>query len=159
VIVVAEGAGQDLVSSHGTDASGNPDPWATSAGFSISEIKRHFKERSIPLTLKFIDPSYIIRSVPANSNDRVYCGFLGMNAVHAAMAGKTGMVVSKMHEIYVHIPLHLVTGGRKKRLDPTSNYWQAVLESTGQPISMLNEQTIRKLSCEERGSMMAEYPT
>jgi 6-phosphofructokinase 1 len=156
VIVVAEGAGQDLVSSHGTDASGNP-ILGDISGLLVSEIKRHFKERNIPLTLKFIDPSYIIRSVPANSNDRVYCGFLGMNAVHAAMAGKTGMVVSKMHEIYVHIPLHMVTGGGKKRLDPSSNYWQAVLESTGQPITMSNEEGPDKE--EKSGSMMAEYPT
>jgi 6-phosphofructokinase 1 len=138
VIVVAEGAGQDLVASEGTDASGNPILGDISQ-LLIREIKRHFKERSIPLTLKFIDPSYIIRSVPANSNDRVYCGFLGMNAVHAAMAGKTGMVVSKMHEVYVHIPLNLVTEG-KKRLDPRSNHWQAVLESTGQPMSMRNDE-------------------
>jgi 6-phosphofructokinase 1 len=155
VIVVAEGAGQDLVHSQGSDASGNP-VLGDITGLLISEIKRHFKELSIPLTLKFIDPSYIIRSVPANSNDRVYCGFLGMNAVHAAMAGKTGMVVSKMHEIYVHIPLHLVTNGRK-RLDPSSNYWQAVLESTGQPVSMLNDQKRQKHL--GKGGSMTEYPT
>jgi 6-phosphofructokinase 1 len=156
VIVVAEGAGQDLVQSQGTDASGNP-VLGDISGLLVSKIKDHFKKRSIPLTLKFIDPSYIIRSVPANSNDRVYCGFLGMNAVHAAMAGKTGMVVSKMHEVYVHIPLHLVTDGRK-RLDPSSNYWQAVLESTGQPVSMRNDdqgpdRTVRS------GSLMADHPS
>ncbi|MFP4516861.1 MAG: ATP-dependent 6-phosphofructokinase [Desulfovibrionales bacterium] len=137
VIVVAEGAGQDLVPSTGTDASGNPVLGDISA-LLIAEIRKHFKERNISVTLKFIDPSYIIRSVPANSNDRIYCGFLGQNAVHAAMAGKTGMVVTKMHENYVHIPLHLVTGGRK-RLDIDSNYWQAILESTGQPLSLRND--------------------
>lgn len=137
VIVVAEGAGQDLVETSGEkDASGNP-ILADICSRLIMEIKKHFSERNIPLTLKFIDPSYIIRSVPANSNDRVYCGFLGQNAVHAAMAGKTGMVVSKIHEKYVHIPLPLVASGRK-RLDVSGNYWQAILESTGQPQHMQN---------------------
>jgi len=85
----------------------------------------------MPYTLKYIDPSYIIRSVPANANDRIYCGLLGQSAVHAAMAGKTSMVVSKLMDRYVHIPLDLVT--RKRRtLNIHSDYWRAVLESTGQ---------------------------
>ena len=83
------------------------------------------------MTLKFIDPSYIIRSVPANANDRVYCGFLGQHAVHAAMAGKTGMVVSNLQARYVHLPLELVTSKRKK-LDVESDYWRSVMSSTGQ---------------------------
>ena len=63
----------------------------------------------MPISIKYIDPSYIIRSVPANANDRVYCGFLGQHAVHAAMAGRTEMVVAKIMDRYVHIPLDLVT--------------------------------------------------
>jgi 6-phosphofructokinase 1 len=69
--------------------------------------------------------------VPANTNDRIYCGFLGQNAVHAAMSGRSGMVVSKWHGTYVHMPLTLVTQGRK-RINVCSNYWRSVLESTGQ---------------------------
>jgi 6-phosphofructokinase 1 len=131
VIVVAEGAGQDLLPDTGArDASGNP-VLGDVCQFLSAEIERYFKERDTPLTLKFIDPSYIIRSVPANANDRVYCGFLGQNAVHAAMAGKTGMVVSKLYGRYVHLPLDLVTL-RRKKLNITSDYWRAVLESTGQ---------------------------
>jgi len=94
-------------------------------------MTKYFKEKNIPLTLKFIDPSYIIRSVPANANDRVYCGFLGQHAVHAAMAGKTGVVISKMRGHYIHLPLSLVTQGRRK-LNIDSDYWRAVLETTGQ---------------------------
>ena len=94
-------------------------------------MKEHFKTRNMEVTIKFIDPSYIIRSVPANANDRVYCGFLGQNAVHAAMAGKTGMVVSRLQSRFVHVPLELVTMKRKK-LNTESDYWRAVLESTGQ---------------------------
>jgi 6-phosphofructokinase 1 len=131
VIVAAEGAGQDLLPDTGArDASGNP-VLGDIADFLSGAIEGHFRERGMPMTLKFIDPSYIIRSVPANANDRVYCGFLGQHAVHAAMAGKTGMVVSKLYGRYVHLPLDLVTM-RRKKLNITSDYWRSVLESTGQ---------------------------
>jgi 6-phosphofructokinase 1 len=131
VIVVAEGSGQHLCSVSGrTDASGNP-VLCDVCALLIARIREHFREREMEATIKFIDPSYIIRSVPANANDRVYCGFLGQNAVHAAMAGKTGMVVSRLQARYVHVPLELVTMKRKK-LNIDSDYWRAVVESTGQ---------------------------
>lgn len=131
VIVVAEGAGQELCrQEQGTDKSGNV-LLGDICTILRKRIGEYFKERDIPLTLKFIDPSYIIRSVPANANDRVYCGFLGQHAVHAAMGGKTGMVISKMRGHYIHLPLALVTQGRRK-LNIDSDYWRAVLETTGQ---------------------------
>lgn len=131
VIVVAEGAGQHLCEASGrTDASGNPVLCDISA-LLIARIRDHFRTREMEATIKYIDPSYIIRSVPANANDRVYCGFLGQNAVHAAMAGKTGMVVSCVQSRFVHVPLELVTMKRKK-MNTQSDYWRAVLESTGQ---------------------------
>ncbi len=131
VIVVAEGAGQHLLSdTHATDASGNP-ILGDIATLLRDEIKTHFKKQGIPYVLKYIDPSYIIRSVPANANDRVYCGFLGQHAVHAGMAGKTGMVIAKLMDRYVHLPLELVTSKRRK-LNILSDCWRAVLESTGQ---------------------------
>ena len=137
VIVVAEGAGQShcrLTKQH--DASGNVK--LGDIGKVLSEsIREHFAAKKIPLTLKFIDPSYIIRSVPANSYDRVYCGFLGQHAVHAAMAGRTRMMVSKIQDCFVHVPLDMVTTGRKS-IDVRSNYWEAVLSSTGQPAVMRN---------------------
>ena len=131
VIVLAEGAGQDLLSgTNMTDPSGNI-VLADIARHLRSEIKAYFAERDFPYTLKYIDPSYIIRSVPANANDRVYCGMLGQFAVHAAMAGKTDMVVGKLMDRYVHMPFELVTMKRRK-LNTASDYWRAVLESTGQ---------------------------
>ena len=102
------------------------------------EIKRHMKTLGMEYSLKYIDPSYIIRSVPANANDKVYCGFLGQNAVHAAMAGRTNMVVAKLMDRYVHLPLELVIRKRKK-LNIHTEYWRAVLESTGQPELALAE--------------------
>jgi 6-phosphofructokinase 1 len=137
VIVVAEGAGQDLCrDDNGQDLSGNP-ILGDICDVLRREIKKYFTEIDFPYTLKYIDPSYIIRSIPANSNDRIYCGFLGQHAVHAGMAGKTGMVVSKLQDRYIHLPLHMVTSKRRK-LNVVSNYWRSVLESTGQPQSMFN---------------------
>ena len=131
VIVLAEGAGQHLLTeTNEADASGNI-VLADIADYLRGEIKRYFAERKIPIGIKYIDPSYIIRSVPANANDRVYCGLLGQQAVHAAMAGKTNMVVAKFMGRYVHLPLSLVTLKRQK-LNIASDYWRAVLESTGQ---------------------------
>lgn len=131
VIVIAEGAGQHLLQKTGKkDASGNL-ILGDIGQLLRDEIKRYFAEKSIPYALKYIDPSYIIRSIPANANDRVYCGFLGQHAVHAAMAGRTGLVVAKLMDRYVHLPLTLVTKTRRT-MNICSDYWRAVLESTGQ---------------------------
>jgi len=136
VIITAEGAGQDLFHENdlGSDASGNK-RYADVGQHLKDEITRHFKERSIEINLKYIDPSYTIRSVPAAPEDRVFCLNLGRHAVHAAMAGKTGMVVARWHQRYVHLPISLVTRGRRK-VDPHSDLWRSVLESTGQPAKM-----------------------
>lgn len=131
VIVVAEGAGQELLSRDArTDASGNIH-LADIAGLLLAEIGEHLTRHGVRHAFKYVDPSYLIRSVPANANDRVYCGFLGQFAVHAAMAGKTGMVVSKLCGRYVHLPLSLVTR-RRRKLNLASSCWQSVLESTAQ---------------------------
>ncbi|CCH49122.1 ATP-dependent 6-phosphofructokinase [Pseudodesulfovibrio piezophilus] len=138
VIVMAEGAGQDLLEvSEETDPSGNV-CLSDVATLLRRHILRHFQDKDITPNLKYIDPSYIIRSVPANANDRIYCSFLGINAVHAGMSGRTGLVISRWNGKYVHIPMELVTQG-KKRINLCSNYWRAVLESTGQPLNMKNE--------------------
>ncbi|MDR2488570.1 MAG: ATP-dependent 6-phosphofructokinase [Desulfovibrio sp.] len=132
VIVVAEGAGQHLLNSDGEkDASGNA-ALADIADLLRREIREYLSSHGISFSMKYIDPSYTIRSVPANANDKVYCGFLGQNAVHAGMAGKTNMVVAKIMDRYVHLPLELVIRKRRK-LNVRSAYWQTVLDSTGQP--------------------------
>lgn len=139
VIVVAEGAGQDQLDAQDeTDASGNK-KLSDIAGLLKQEILKYYENIGISVTLKYIDPSYIIRSVPANANDRIYCSFLGINAVHAGMSGRTGLVISRWNGRYVHIPMETVTKG-KKRINTRSNYWRAILESTGQPISMKNDE-------------------
>lgn len=134
VIVVAEGAGQHLFEkTNKTDASGN-----TRLGniglFLEDKIKEYFSKRQITTGVKYIDPSYIVRAVPANAGDRIYCGFLGRNAVNAAMCGRTGMVIGKVKDSFVHLPFDLVTGGRR-RLSTSSDYWRAVLAATGQNLA------------------------
>jgi 6-phosphofructokinase 1 len=136
VIITAEGAGQDLITDakESTDKSGNK-LHADIGLFLKDRIAAHFKERNIELNLKYIDPSYLIRSVPAAPEDRIFCLNLGRHAVHAGMAGKTGMVVARWHQSFVHLPMSLVTRGRRK-VDPTGDLWRSVVESTGQPARM-----------------------
>ena len=132
VIVVSEGAGQHLMqTSDATDASGNK-RYGDIGTFLKDKINAFFKERRTEVNLKYIDPSYIVRSVPANAQDNVYCSRLAQSAVHAAMAGKTGMLVGRWHGSFVHLPLELVIHGRRK-VDPTQELWHSVLECTGQP--------------------------
>ncbi len=139
VILVAEGAGQGLMHREGepveTDASGNP-RLHDIGPFLKTRIEDYFKKKDMEVNLKYIDPSYTIRSVPANASDSIYCGALGQYAVHAGMAGKTGMLVGLMKDEYVHLPLNMVGSGSK--VNPDGNVWMRVLESTGQPPSMKN---------------------
>ncbi len=131
VIVCAEGAGQDLIPVPVKKGySGNP-VLGDICGTLISRIKGHFEERGLEMIMRFIDPSYSIRSVPANAGDRIYCGFLGQHAVHAAMAGKTGMVVTQLKSSMVHLPLDLVVL-KRRTLNTRSDYWCSVMEATGQ---------------------------
>ena len=134
VIVAAEGAGQHLMEKSGkVDPSGNP-VLGDIGPFLQNALKKYFEAIRMPVTIKYIDPSYIIRSVPANANDRVYCGFLGRHAVHAAMNGKTNMVVAKIQDHFVHVPLPLVIQ-RRRKMDTHSTYWRSVLSATGQKLA------------------------
>ncbi len=141
LVVVAEGAGQQYLDSErnekGLDASGNQ-KLGDIGRYLRKRMETYFSERSIPLTVRYIDPGYTIRSAPADAYDAVYCQELGQNAVHAAMAGKTEMLVGRIHSRQVHVPMAAVTAGRK-RLNPEHPLWRAVLQSTGQPESMVNQ--------------------
>jgi 6-phosphofructokinase 1 len=138
VVVVAEGAGQDLCveaaapGGTATDASGNVR--LKDIGIVLKErITQHFAAREVDITLKYIDPSYQIRSVPASPADSVYCWNLARNAVHAAMAGNTEMLIGRWHGRFVHVPLPLATRFRKQ-VDIQDDLWMSVVESTGQPV-------------------------
>lgn len=133
VIVVAEGAGQDLLGANSKecDASGNL-KLADIGPFLRERIANYFKAEKIPVTIRYIDPSYLIRSVPADSEDAVLCDYYARNAVHAAMAGKTGLVIGLLHDQFIHVPIELLATQRK-RLDLHGPIWRAVQASTGQP--------------------------
>lgn len=131
VVVVAEGAGQDLMEAVSeTDASGNKKLQDIGV-FLRDEVTDFLQKMGISHTVKYIDPSYIVRSVPANAADCVYCLQLGYDAVHAAMAGKTNLVVGRWHGMNVHVPIPVATMKRKV-VDPRRPLWRSVLESTGQ---------------------------
>ena len=137
VIVVAEGAGKDFMKGYADlDPSGNERPKDIGV-FLRDQINAFFKERKVDLNLKYIDPSYTIRSVPANAQDNFYCQQLAQHAVHAAMAGKTGMLVGRWHGSYVHLPIKFVSKDGRRMVDPSGELWRAVLESTNQPGSMM----------------------
>ena len=133
VIVVAEGVGRHLTQKNGTrqtDASGNI--LHEDISLSLKEIiKKYFHEKNIPIALKCIDPSYMIRSLPADSNDSSFCLMLGQNAVHAGMSGRTNMIVSYLNQYFVHVPISLAVS-KRKNIDPNGHLWQTVLKTTGQ---------------------------
>jgi 6-phosphofructokinase 1 len=142
VIVVAEGAGQELCAeSDGsgplTDPSGNVR--LGDVGVILkSEIVEHFRQKRVEVTLKYMDPSYHIRSVPASPTDSVYCWNMARNAVHAAMAGNTEVLIGRWHGRFVHVPMPLATRFRKQ-VDTHSDLWMSVVESTGQPVGWETE--------------------
>ncbi len=141
VIVVAEGAGQRYVFLDGDRRDDSGNPLLGDIGiFLKTEIKRYFKEKTdLYVNVKYIDPSYIIRAMPANAHDAIYCMELAQSAVHAAMAGKTGLIVGSWNDELTHVPIRLAVS-RRKELNPEDRLWLHVLEATGQPISMVNEQ-------------------
>jgi len=132
VIVVAEGAGQKLFEceKQECDESGNIRP--SDIGMFLKDaITTYFNEKDIETSLKYIDPSYMIRSLPSNANDSVFCSFLGRNAVHAGMTGKTKLLIGHWNDHFVHIPLD-ASAGKRKQVEPRGTLWRSVLEATGQ---------------------------
>ncbi|MFK7923435.1 MAG: ATP-dependent 6-phosphofructokinase [Bacteroidia bacterium] len=138
LIVVAEGAGQHLFKAMAErkDASGNV-LHEDIGVFLREELKSYFKREDFNGTVKYIDPSYIIRSAPANPSDSIFCNKLGIHAVHGAMAGKTGFVVGRRNNKFVYLPIETVIAERKE-IDPEGDLWLNVIETTGQPMSMKN---------------------
>ena len=138
VIVVAEGAGQDFFETKGKDKDASGNIKHQDIGVYLKEkISEEFKHKGFPHSIKYIDPSYIIRSSPANANDSKFCNLLAQNAVHAVISGKTDFVVGFWNNQFTLMPIPMVVAKRKK-IDVESELWWNVLEATGQPISMKN---------------------
>ncbi len=136
VVVVAEGAGQGFLKTEGVDASGNP-KLGDIGVYLRDRITEHFKKKGIDATVKYIDPSYMVRSSPAIPTDSVYCERLGNNAVHAAMAGRTKALIGMVHGQYVHIPVKAAVSSRSL-VDPEGALWRDAVDATQQPPVMVN---------------------
>lgn len=142
LIVVAEGAGQTLFANkeRKKDASGNI--LHEDIGLFLKEqINDYFTSHGMDITVKYIDPSYIIRSAPASPSDSIFCNNLAINAVHGAMAGKTGFAVGRRNNKFIYLPIELLISERKK-IDVEGDLWLNVLETTGQPMNMMNEAAV-----------------
>ena len=138
VVIIAEGAGQDLLNrGEATDASGNR-LFGDIGLYMKDRILDYFKSVDMLVSLKYIDPSYIIRSAVAAPTDSLYCSRLGNNAAHAAMTGKTRLVISQLNNVFVHVPTDMTVRERNK-IDPESSLWRDVIEATHQPLLMTNK--------------------
>jgi len=133
VVVVAEGAGQELFQDTATERDPSGNIKLKDIGLLLRErIEAYFKEANIPIVMRYFDPSYLIRSNAANASDSLLCDLYARNAVHAAMAGKTGLVIGFLHDAFIHIPIEMLVL-QKKQIDTDGLRWKAVLAVTGQP--------------------------
>jgi 6-phosphofructokinase 1 len=137
LIIVAEGAMQEqLQTEKHLDAGGNL-KLADVGVYLRDRIIKYFDDKQIEINLKYIDPSYAIRSAPANPADSIYCERLGNAAAHAAMAGKTNLIVGLVNNEFIHLPIKAVIA-RRNHVDPESSLWRDTLDATYQPASMTN---------------------
>jgi 6-phosphofructokinase 1 len=137
VIIIAEGALQDkLLTEVKTDAGGNL-KLADVGTYMRDRIQKHFDDKKIETNLKYIDPSYMIRSAPAVPSDSIYCERLGNAAAHAAMAGKTKLIIGLVNNEFVHLPTKVVISSRN-HVDPEGSLWRDTLDATHQPVLMIN---------------------
>ncbi len=140
VICMAEGAAQDILVADAAlqekDASNNVK--LEDVGIWMkNRIIQYFKSRNLEVNLKYIDPSYMIRSAPACPNDSLYCLLLGQNAVHAAMNGKTDLIIGRWNNIYTHVPITLATS-KRKYLNANSIFWRNLMSATRQPLEIFD---------------------
>ncbi|MFC1798404.1 ATP-dependent 6-phosphofructokinase [Thermodesulfobacteriota bacterium] len=132
VILVAEGAGQKFFQDVEKERDESGNIRLNDIGLYLKEsISRYFEDHRTDISLKYIDPSYMIRSLPANANDHVFCNFLGRDAVHAGMAGKTKLLIGHWNNHFVHLPMSACVG-KRKQVTPTGKLWLNVLDATGQ---------------------------
>jgi len=135
LVIAAEGAGQRYVEQDGTDAGGNR-KLGDIGTFLRKRILAHFDEQRTEISMKYIDPSYTIRSQPACASDSIYCARLGANAVHAALSGRTACLVGRVNNRLVHVPMNAASSHRNQ-VDPEGPLWRDELNDTGQPARML----------------------
>jgi 6-phosphofructokinase 1 len=131
VVIVAEGVAKAIVGAGGEakrDASGNV-IYEDIGLFLKSRVTQLFDQRGVPVTIRYFDPSYSIRSCPANARDSIFCLMLGQNAVHAGMTGKTDMFVGYWNQYFTHVPLTAAIG-RRKQVELDGQFWQCICSLT-----------------------------
>jgi len=132
VIVAAEGAGQKFFEGQAMERDESGNVRLNDIGLYLKAgISSYFAGRNMDVSVKYFDPSYMIRSLPANANDRVFCSFLGRDAVHAGMAGKTKLLIGSWNNHFVHLSLN-ECAGKRKQMNPKEKMWLSVLDATGQ---------------------------
>ncbi|MCB1754971.1 MAG: ATP-dependent 6-phosphofructokinase [Gammaproteobacteria bacterium] len=133
VIVIAEGAGQEFFADQdlGSDASGNRK--LGDIGLLLKErISTYLKKVGLDNSIKYIEPSYLIRSTGPNANDQLFCDTCARAAVHAALAGKSGLLIGNRFRHIVHVPMRALAG-KERKVNPDGDLWFSVRENTGQP--------------------------
>ncbi|KAF8407119.1 hypothetical protein HHK36_006244 [Tetracentron sinense] len=159
VIVMAEGAGQDLLSESMRsmdqhDASGNKQ--LQDVGLWMSEkIKDHFTRLKMVINLKYIDPTYMIRAIKSNASDNVYCTLLAQSTVHGAMAGYTGFIAGPVNGRHAYIPFHRVTE-TQNMVVITDRMWARLLSSTNQPSFLSSNDVIEDKREEEQPTQLLD---
>jgi 6-phosphofructokinase 1 len=133
VVVVAEGAGEELLEATNVVDRGGNRLLPPIGEYMRDRIKEYFVEHGEEATMKYIDPSYTVRSVPANGADSLYCMELAQNAVHGAMAGYTGFSVGLVNNNVVYLPIPQLVASSPRQMSPCGTTWERVLAMTGQP--------------------------
>ena len=134
VVVVAEGAGQELLERvQEREAGSGNKKLPPIAEYVRDNIQNYFERQGLDCRMKFVDPSYSVRSVPANAADSLYCTQLGQAAVHGAMAGYTGFSVGRINSRIVYIPIPQLVASSPRYMNPEGDIWQQILATTGQP--------------------------
>jgi len=133
VVVVSEGSLGEMVEGEEGEVDQSGNKVLPPVGVWLQKkMKSYFEEQSLPTTIKYIDPSYIIRSCPANSADSMYCAMLGQNAVHGALAGFSAVSVGLVNNRMVFIPMALIDQHSPRHMNPNGRTWERVLVSTSQ---------------------------
>lgn len=133
VVVVAEGAGEELLgTSTDVDKGGNR-KLPQIGEFMRERIHDYFLGRGEESTVRYIDPSYTVRSLPANAADSIYCMDLAQAAVHGAMAGYTGFSVGLVNNQMCYLPIPQLVATSPRNMDPRGQTWERILAMTGQP--------------------------
>jgi 6-phosphofructokinase 1 len=146
VVVVAEGAGEELLGQNTEKDSGGNRKLPKIGEFVKDQVIKNFEQAGSSATVKYIDPSYMIRSVRANSSDAMLCMLLAQNAVHGSMAGYTAFTTGLVNNRLVYIPIDRIVSSSPRVMDPTGRTWERVLSMTGQPSPALRFDPV-EISC------------